>query len=203
MLAQLQSIPLFQSLQMDDLRDLADRAKLLSLPKDRAVLEKGAPVDSLYIVLSGSVKIFIRDETGAELILVTKVAKQYFGEMMLDHRPRSASVTTLEPTQLAVISHADFKRFLRKSPDAAEHVILNLIQIARSMNDRTMTIPQRARQYSDKLPGVDASEGRDVKRWMTAKWWVLSALLVYGVMQYYFLEVFLEMLSTSSLVIFR
>jgi CRP-like cAMP-binding protein len=166
-------------------------------------LEKGAPVDSLYIILSGSVKIFIRDETGAEVILVTKVAKQYFGEMMLDHRPRSASVTTLEPSQFAVISHTDFKRFLRKSPDAAEHVILNLIQIARSMNDRTMTIPQRARQYSDKLPGVDASEGRSVKRWMAAKWWVLAALLVYGVMQYYFLDVFLAMMATSSLLVFR
>jgi CRP/FNR family transcriptional regulator, cyclic AMP receptor protein len=199
-------IPLFHALNSHDLQKLASEARVVNLGKDESVMKQGDPADALYVILSGSVKIFLKQDSGPEIVLARKGAKEYFGEMMLDHRPRSASVSTLEPSRLAVISHAHFKRFLRESPDAAEQVILNLIKIARSMNERareSMTIPERVRQYSDRLAGADAAEERGVKRWVAAKRWVLGALLLFALMQYYFLDVFLRMMENSGLLVFR
>jgi CRP/FNR family cyclic AMP-dependent transcriptional regulator len=203
---ELSQVPLFHALNSHDLQKLAAEARVVNFSKDDPVLKQGDPADALYVILSGSVKIFLKEGSGPEVVLATKGAREYFGEMMLDHRPRSASVTTLEPSRLAVISHAHFKRFLRQSPDAAEQVILNLIKIARSMNDRareSMSIPERVRQYSERLVGADASEERGVKRWVAAKRWVLGALLLFAVMQYYFLDVFLRMMENSGLLVFR
>jgi len=205
MLADLKAVSLFQAVNDSDLSALADRAKLRSLPKDRMVFKEGAVADSLYIIVSGKVKIFLTDETGNEVILDTKGAGHYFGEMMLDYRPRSASVITLEPSEFAVISRNDFKTFLRKHPDAAEQVILNLIHVARGMNQRTregVTLGDRLREYITKLEQIKAPDLPAVRRWLVAKRWVLGGLLTLGIAQFYFMDVYLQIMSMGSLTVF-
>src|SRR6185295_7258037 len=134
MLGQLKAVALFQAVQDRDLSDLA--ARTVRLEAGSLVFKEGAPADSLYVVLSGSVKIFVHDAAGKEVLLDTKKAGDYFGEMMLDHRPRSASIVTLEPCEFAVIRREDFRAFLSRHPQAAEQLILNLIRVTRGMNDR-------------------------------------------------------------------
>lgn len=205
LLADLKSVSLFQSVDDGDLGTLAERAKRRSLPKDRMVFKEGAPADSLYVVVSGSVKIYLVDEDGTEVTLDTKKSGEYFGEMMLDHRPRSASVVTLEPSEFAVISREDFKSFLRKHPDAAEQVILNLIRVTRGMNQRTregVTFTQRLRHYVEWLEAIKAPDLPSVKRWLIAKRWVLGGLLTLAVAQFYFMDVFLQIMSMSNLAVF-
>jgi CRP-like cAMP-binding protein len=205
MLAELKGVSLFQAVHDDDLMSLAPRVKRRRLDAGRMVFKEGAAADSMYVVLSGSVKIFLTDETGKELLLDTKRAGQYFGEMMLDHRPRSASIVTLEPSEFAVISRDDFREFLRRHPDAAEQVILNLIRVTRGMNERTRegsTLGERLRHYIKWLEEVKAPELPAVKRWLAAKRWVLLGLLVLAVAQFYFMDVYLQMMSMSGMTVF-
>src|SRR5919108_3708397 len=110
--ADLKSIPLFQGVQDSDLRALAERTVTRAYPKQAIIVSEGDESDSLYLILSGRVKIYLSDETGKELILAIKGPGQYFGEMVLDEQPRSASVMTLEPAQFAILSRADFRPFL-------------------------------------------------------------------------------------------
>jgi CRP-like cAMP-binding protein len=205
MLAHLKVVPLFQAVHDDDLRALADRAKRLRLQEGEIVFKEGSPADSLYVVLSGSVKIFTQDETGKELVLDTKKGGEYFGEMMLDYQPRSASIATLEPSEFAVISRDDFKTFLRRHPEAAEQVILNLIRVTREMNQRTRdgnTLGERLKQYIQQLEETKALDLPAVKRWVVAKRWVLGSLLLVALAQFYFMDVFLQILSMPSLMVF-
>jgi CRP-like cAMP-binding protein len=205
MLAELKSVSLFQAVEDDDLSSLARRARRKHLEAERVVFKEGAAADSMYVVLSGSVKIFLNDETGKEVVLDTKKTGQYFGEMMLDHRPRSASIVTLEPSEFAVISRNDFREFLRAHPDAAEQVILNLIRVTRGMNERTRegsSLGERLRQYIKWLEDVKAPDLPAVKRWLAAKRWVLVGLLVLAVVQFYFMDVFLQIMSMSTLTTF-
>jgi len=205
MLAELKLVSLFQAVNDSDLVTLARRVKRKHLDPDRVVFKEGAAADSMYVVLSGSVKIFLSDETGKEVVLDTKKAGQYFGEMMLDHRPRSASIVTLEPSEFAVISRNDFREFLRSHPDAAEQVILNLIRVTRGMNERTRdgsSLGERLRQYIKWLEDVKAPDLPAVKRWLAAKRWVLLGLLVLAVAQFYFMDVFLQIMSMSSVTAF-
>lgn len=205
MLAELKAVSLFQAVNDDDLRNLAERTQRRQLPQGKIVFKESSPADSLYVVLSGSVKIFLSDATGKEVVLDTKKAGQYFGEMMLDHRPRSASILTLEPCEFGVISRDDFKTFLRTHPDAAEQVILNLIRVTRGMNERTregFTIGERLKQYVKWLEAVKAPDMPSVKRWRVAKRWVLAGLLTLAIVQLYFMDVFLQIMSMPGLHVF-
>lgn len=201
-LAQLQAVSLFHSVEETGLRALAERLRSRSLPAERLVFKEGEPADSMYVVLSGSVKIFLQNAAGKEVLLDTKRAGEYFGEMMLDHRPRSASIMTLEDSQFAVISREDFQSFLRQHPEAAEQVILNLIRITRGMNQRARGdagIAARVRDYVNGLKGPDVLA---VRRWLGAKRWVLGGLLVLAIAQYYFVDVMLQILSLKGLTVF-
>ena len=55
------------------------------------VFAEGSPGDSLYLILSGKVKVYLHDANGKEFIVDVRSAGQYVGEMMLDGSPRSAS----------------------------------------------------------------------------------------------------------------
>jgi CRP/FNR family cyclic AMP-dependent transcriptional regulator len=140
MAADLRHIPLFHGVQEADLQALADRTVTRSYPKQAIIVNEGDDSDSLYLILAGRVKIYLSDESGKELILAIKGAGQYFGEMVLDEQPRSASVMTLEPAQFAVLSRADFRDFLLKHPDVALTLIQNLIRVARGLNQNVRNL---------------------------------------------------------------
>jgi CRP/FNR family cyclic AMP-dependent transcriptional regulator len=133
--ADLKRIPLFEGVPDPDLRALADRAVTRNYPKQAIIVNEGDDEsDSLYLILGGRVKIYLADEHGKELILGIKGPGQYFGEMVLDEQPRSASVMTLEPAQFAILSRADFRAFLLSHADVALQLIQNLIRLARGLN---------------------------------------------------------------------
>jgi CRP/FNR family cyclic AMP-dependent transcriptional regulator len=138
--ADLKSIPLFQGVQESDLRALAERTVTRSYPKQAIIVNEGDESDSLYLILAGRVKIYLSDETGKELILAIKGPGQYFGEMVLDEQPRSASVMTLEPAQFACLSRADFRAFLLKHAEVALQLIQNLIRVARGLNQNVRSL---------------------------------------------------------------
>jgi CRP/FNR family cyclic AMP-dependent transcriptional regulator len=132
--ADLKSIPLFEGVPDAELRALADRTVTRSYPKQAIIVNEGDESDTLYLILAGRVKIYLADEHGKELILAIKGPGQYFGEMVLDEQPRSASVMTLEPAQFAILSHADFRAFLLSHAEVSLQLIQNLIRVARGLN---------------------------------------------------------------------
>lgn len=201
MAAALDHLELFEGLPASDLAALGERAMLRTFPKDALVVREGDLSDSFYVVVSGKVKVFISDEDGRELVLDTKGPGQYFGEMMLDDNPRSASVMTLEPCQFAVISRSEFKAFLLKHPEVALQVIHNLIRLARGANESARTREQ-LRKYVDELKAGKVKEPASLQRWLAAKRWALLALLIVAALVFYFTDVFIEMLELQGVSVF-
>ena len=136
----LKKIPLFEGLGEDELRALAERTAQRSFPKNAIVLNEGDLSDSLYLILTGKVKVYLGDESGKELILDIKGPGQYFGEMVLDDKARSATVMTLEASQFATLSRGEFTAVLLKHPKIALQVIKNLIRIARGLNENVRSL---------------------------------------------------------------
>ena len=118
-----------------DLRDFAQHAVARTFPKNVVVVTEGDETDSLYIIVSGKVKIFVSDERGKEIVLNESGPGEYFGEMVLDEGPRSASVMTLEPTRFLVVPKEDFKDFVAKSPAFSLHLICKLIRRVRALTN--------------------------------------------------------------------
>ena len=136
----LRSIPLFEGVAEAELHALAQCTVTRSYPKQAIIVSEGDDTDSLYLILAGRVKVYLSDEAGKELILAIKGPGQYFGEMVLDSQPRSASVMTLEPSQFAILSRADFKAFLLRHAEVALQLIENLIRVARGLTHNVRSL---------------------------------------------------------------
>ncbi|MCA3217249.1 MAG: Crp/Fnr family transcriptional regulator [Burkholderiales bacterium] len=121
-------------------RDLANRGSIRSFPKNTVIINEGDRGESMFVVLSGKVKVYVSDDGGREMILDIYGAGDYVGEMSLDGRPRSASVMTLEPTICAVVTRSALKDAVASSPDFAMKLIDTLIERARIATDNVKNL---------------------------------------------------------------
>jgi CRP-like cAMP-binding protein len=204
MAADLTRVSLFQGLKGEDLRALGARTEVRVLPSDALVIKQGDPADSLLAILRGKVKVYLLDANGQELVVDVRGAGGYVGEMMLDEKPRSAWVKTIEPSEFAVIPRNEFKALLLANPELALQIIKNLIRLARGSNVRTVEdVRSRGelQQYIEQLRTTKGKELPSVKRWVVAKRWVMMLLLVFAILQYYFMDVFIEMISMSNRIV--
>src|SRR5687767_13256438 len=112
-------------------RELASLGRVRTYPKNTVFITEGDSSDSVFVILSGRVKIFISDSEGHEMILDTQGPGEYVGEMALDGKPRSASVMTLEPSTFSVASREPVREHIRHNPDFALDMISRIIDRAR------------------------------------------------------------------------
>ena len=104
-----------------------------SYPKNTIIVAEGDKTDSLYVILEGRVKVFVSDREGHDMVLATQGPGEYFGEMVLDEGPRSASIMTLEPSRFLVVRKNDFRDFVARNPAFALSLIEKLIGRARAL----------------------------------------------------------------------
>ena len=121
------------SLPPQYLKALAEQGTVKAFPKNTIIVSEGDRSDSLFIVQAGKVKVYLADEHGKEMLLSTHGPGEYFGEMILDEGPRSASVMTLEPSRFSVITTDQFKQFLVRHPDIGLELIKSLIHRVRAL----------------------------------------------------------------------
>jgi CRP-like cAMP-binding protein len=201
----LSKIKLLEGLPDAALQALAEKTAHRTVPVDAIIVREGESADSLYVILKGSVKVYLKDENGAQVILATKRAGEYFGEMMLGNATRSASIAALEPCELGVIARDDFTAFLRAHPEAPLRLIGDLASIGRDMNVRAReerTTRDILRRYVNELEGRKALHAPSVRRWEYAKRAVLGLLLAFAVLQFYFSDVMLQMLALGRTTVF-
>ena len=114
-----------------EVQAMARRAVVRAFPKNTVVVTEGDRTDTLHIIVSGRVKIYVSDEKGKEIVLNHAGPGEYFGELVLDEGPRAASVMTLEPSRFLVVPKQDLREFVAHSPDFALHLIRKLIRRVR------------------------------------------------------------------------
>jgi CRP/FNR family cyclic AMP-dependent transcriptional regulator len=137
----LKAVPFFTQLNEQEFELVRSVAIEKSYPKNAVVLTEGEIGDSLYMVESGRVKVFIGDEDGREIILKLLGAGHFFGEMaMIDQQPRSASVTTLEPSTFLILTHGAFEHCVERAPRIANMVLRILAQRVREADRKIGTL---------------------------------------------------------------
>ena len=124
----------------DALRALAASAVARRFPKNAVLINEGEQGDSLFIVLSGRLKVYASNDAGKEIVIDFHGPGECVGEMSLDGAPRSASVVTTEPTTCAIVSRAQFREFIRERPDFALYLIGKLIQRARRATENVKSL---------------------------------------------------------------
>lgn len=134
------NVPIFASLADEERQAIADMATTRSLPANSVVVNEGDQTDSMYIILSGRVKIYLNDEDGKEITLGIEGPGDYFGEMVLDGGRRSASVVTVEPSRFSIIQKQDLEKYLHQNPGVALAIIRQLIGRIRALSDNVRSL---------------------------------------------------------------
>lgn len=130
------SVPLFPGLNPPDLEALLSLAKTSFIKSRQVVCSRGEPGDALYVLITGKLKVTAESGDGRELILAILDAGETFGEMsLLDGKPRCASVTAVQDSELLVIRRQDFLLFLEQHPKVAIELLAILTQRLRGMDD--------------------------------------------------------------------
>jgi uncharacterized membrane protein len=116
----LSGVPLFALLDDQERAILAERVDRAAIPAGSVVFHYGDPGDALYVVVSGEVEIFFKNDTGERIVLETVRAGQFFGEIsLLDAGPRTASAVVTEDLEALVIDRGDLDELFRLKPAAA------------------------------------------------------------------------------------
>jgi CRP/FNR family cyclic AMP-dependent transcriptional regulator len=127
--AVLRSVPLFSSVPEEQLRLLTTLVTRRSTTRGSIIMAAGDPTDSLYIILSGRLKVMMSDADGKEVILSILGPGEFFGEMgLIDDNPRSASVVAIEPCELLAITRRDFKKCMTDNAEMAMAVMRGLVR---------------------------------------------------------------------------
>ncbi len=137
----LHGIPLFESLSESETQVIASRIELRQWPRDSVVIHEGEATNSLYIILSGKVKIFLVDETGEEIILNFLHEGDYFGEVSLfDDGDRSASVMAMADSYFAVLEKDVLLELMSSHPELALAIIKGTTQRVRLLSDNVRSL---------------------------------------------------------------
>ncbi len=150
----LRHVDLFEHLTDEQLNELAIQSREVSFRKHAILMTEGDSGESMYVIKTGSVKVYVSDDDGRELILYQQSAGAVIGDIsLLDDEPRSASVTTLEPSTALMIGKQAFLDCLRTSPEMAINIIRSLTQRLRDATEgsRSLALDNVYRRLADKL----------------------------------------------------
>src|SRR6266849_11004670 len=128
-------VPLFKRLEAHELEKLAQEIDQVNYQAGETIFNEHDRGDSLYVVETGLVRIWVVDEDVSEVTLAELQPGDFFGELaVLDRGERSSSATALTDTHLHKLSSDAFQEFLIEHPDASIDVICEIAQRMRQTN---------------------------------------------------------------------
>ncbi len=135
----LKNVKLFAELSPDSLAKLGTCLKTAEFPPAEVIVREGAPGVSMYIIKSGLVEVRKKDPaTGIDFLVAQLSEGAAVGEMsLLTGKPRSATVSTVQPTVVFTLTRADFRNLLTQHPE----ISLGLARIlAERLEDATKQV---------------------------------------------------------------
>ncbi|HEY2962400.1 MAG TPA: DUF1003 domain-containing protein [Pyrinomonadaceae bacterium] len=136
----LSRVTFFKRLERDELERLATRVDQVKFGGGETIFNENDKGDALYVVDSGSVRIWVIDEDAEPVTLSELTEGEFFGELaVLDRGPRSTNATAIGDTSLHRLSSDDFQQFLLQHPEASIDVICAIGARMRQTNALVMT----------------------------------------------------------------
>ena len=162
----LRGIPLFSLLDDQELTALAQQLDQKSYLAGQLIISAGEPGDTMFIVESGKVELFLQDSIDEHVTLSIVERGELFGELsLLDKAPRSASGIAVENTILLIVDSHDLESLVQSHPHAALDM---LSMLGKRVRDANLLVHDRvARNVNEVLP-VSANFGQKLSDILTA-----------------------------------
>ena len=109
--------------------------------KGARIITEGEYGDEAYELISGSVEVSCLNAENKKVILAQVEAPHIFGEMaLIEEKPRSATITALEPVVVKVTTKDNFRHAIANDPKATQPILRYLFERLRSQNDALMLL---------------------------------------------------------------
>ena len=131
----LAKISLFQHFDDDERSVLAATMAERMVTVGDVLFKTGDPGDSMFIVRSGQVELYVKDKAGQKIVLHVAEPGEFFGELsLLDGGSRTATGCALSAGELWILDREDLQQLFRKRPDAALDMLAATGRMTRKAN---------------------------------------------------------------------
>jgi CRP-like cAMP-binding protein len=125
----IRSVPLFASCSAASIGEILRLADEIDVPAGRVLIREGSSAQEFFIIVSGSVRV----ERGGK-VLAHMGPGEFLGEIALvDHGPRTATVTVDEPSRLLVLGPREFRSLLAVNPAIQTEILQALARRVRRL----------------------------------------------------------------------
>ncbi len=132
----LKSVDLFAKIPGEDLAQIAGIAQEISFEQGELIIQEGEMGDSLFLIIEGQVQVHRLAQEISRL-----GERDAFGEMaLLDHEPRSASVTALSDVTCLKVEREDFFELMSEKIEIAHGIIRVLTHRLREANEKLSAV---------------------------------------------------------------
>ena len=127
-MAYLHMVPLFTTLDYDDLYQLSLGTKKISFRAGKVIVQQGDAGDSLYIIAEGDAVVTLqKDGRSAELARLSQ--GDYIGEVsIVSSSPRTATVTALKNVEALQLTSQAFDKLLNNKPYLALRIMKDITE---------------------------------------------------------------------------
>jgi CRP/FNR family transcriptional regulator, cyclic AMP receptor protein len=160
---------LFRDLSVEHWRELSEVLHSKTFSAGSTLMTVEQPGEVVYFIISGTVKVHVEQEDGRDVIISILGPGECVGEMSpLDQVGRSASVVTIEESELLWLDQAMFRRFLLQIPAFAYNLACVLSARLRLANEQIQALAAHeaegriarqilafAQRYGQQLPNGD------------------------------------------------
>ena len=109
--------PLFEVLSGEERDALVREMELEEHQEGGVVITEGQPGSSMYVIARGEVKVYTRGSDGSSVYLAKLGEGDFFGEVsVLTGKPRTATITASQPTQLLRLDKTKLDTALARYP---------------------------------------------------------------------------------------
>jgi CRP/FNR family transcriptional regulator len=135
--ALLAHVPVFSTLQAEDLERIAQLAVPRTFGPGQVVFREGDASDTCYVVRSGRVRAVREHSDGRTITLATFGSGDIFGELaMFEDERRSATIEATEETDAVAVLGSDMRRLMGEHPEISLRLVIALGRRLRETNER-------------------------------------------------------------------
>jgi CRP/FNR family cyclic AMP-dependent transcriptional regulator len=162
----LRGIPLFSLLDDQEATALAQQIDQQPYLAGQLIISAGEPGDTMFIVESGKVELFLQDSIDEHVTLSIVEPGELFGEFsLLDKAPRSASAIAVENTSLLIVDRHDLEVLVQVHPHAALDM---MAMLGKRVRDANLLVRDRVARNVNEVVPQSANFGQKLSDILTA-----------------------------------
>ncbi len=160
----LRDVYFFETLSETDILKILNVCREEQFDAGDVIFPEGSIGDRCFIILEGNVEIWKDYSSSQKDLLAVYSPRQLFGELaLIDHFPRSATVTAQTPVRLLSIRRDDFSRVISKSASISFSIMKSVSAMIRERTDTFVTELRENKLCLEKLYAQLKKETEDRK----------------------------------------